>query len=53
MRIVIAPQSLKGSLTAAEAGRAIAEGVRAVYPEAESVIVPVAKRRRRDGAGAG
>ena len=42
MRIVIAPQSLKGSLTAAEAGRAIAEGVRAVYPEAESVVVPVA-----------
>ena len=42
MRIVIAPQSLKGSLTAAEAGRAIAEGVRAVYPEAEYSIVPVA-----------
>lgn len=42
MRIVIAPQSLKGSLTAAEAGSAIAEGVRAVYPEAECVIVPVA-----------
>ena len=42
MRIVIAPQSLKGSLTAAEAGAAIAEGVRAVYPEAECVIVPVA-----------
>ncbi len=42
MRIVIAPQSLKGSLTAAEAGAAIAEGVRAVYPNAECVIVPVA-----------
>ncbi|MEO8970042.1 MAG: glycerate kinase [Ktedonobacteraceae bacterium] len=42
MRIVIAPQSLKGSLTAAEAGSAIAEGVRAVYPDAEGVIVPVA-----------
>ncbi|HVB21467.1 MAG TPA: glycerate kinase [Ktedonobacteraceae bacterium] len=42
MHIVIAPQSLKGSLTAAEAGAAIAEGVRAVYPEAECVIVPVA-----------
>ncbi len=41
MRIVIAPQSLKGSLTAAEAGSAIAEGVRAVYPDAECVIVPV------------
>ena len=42
MRILIAPQSLKGSLTAAEAGRAIAQGVRAVYPTAEIEIVPVA-----------
>jgi len=42
MRIVIAPQSLKGSLTAAQAGQAIADGVRAVYPEAEIDIVPVA-----------
>src|SRR5260370_20960653 len=42
MRIVIAPQSLKGSLTAAEAGLAIAQGVRTVYPRAEIAIVPVA-----------
>ena len=42
MRILIAPQSLKGSLTAAEAGKAIAQGVEAVYPEAEIDIVPVA-----------
>src|SRR5579863_3949682 len=42
MRIVIAPQSLKGSLTAAEAGMAIAQGARAVYPQAEIAIVPVA-----------
>lgn len=42
MRIVIAPQSLKGSLTAAAAGLAIADGVRAVYPQAEIDIVPVA-----------
>ena len=42
MRIVIAPQSLKGSLTAAEAGQAIAHGVRAVYPVADLDIVPVA-----------
>lgn len=42
MRIVIAPQSLKGSLTAAEAGTAIAQGVREVYPEAEVAVVPVA-----------
>ena len=42
MRIVIAPQSLKGSLTAAQAGSAIAQGVMAVYPQAEVAIVPVA-----------
>lgn len=42
MRIVIAPQSLKGSLTAAEAGQAIARGVQAVYADAETAIVPVA-----------
>src|SRR6266705_2695415 len=42
MRIIIAPQSLKGSLTAAEAGKAIATGVETVYPEAEINIVPIA-----------
>ncbi len=42
MRIIIAPQSLKGSLTAAEAGRAIAQGAQAVYPDAEIAIVPIA-----------
>lgn len=42
MRVLIAPQSLKGSLTAAEAGQAIAQGVRAAYPQAEIAIVPVA-----------
>src|SRR5438128_10571786 len=42
MRILIAPQSLKGSLTAAEAGQAIAQGVRAAYPQAEIEVVPVA-----------
>ncbi|HEY1350328.1 MAG TPA: glycerate kinase [Ktedonobacteraceae bacterium] len=42
MRVVIAPQALKGSLSAAEAGQAIARGVREVYPEAEIRMVPVA-----------
>ncbi len=42
MRIIIAPQSLKGSLTADEAGHAIAHGVQAVYPDAEIAIVPIA-----------
>ncbi len=42
MRIVIAPQALKGSLTAAEVGQAIAQGVQHVYPQAEIDIIPVA-----------
>jgi glycerate 2-kinase len=42
MKIVVAPQSLKGSLTAAETGRAMTEGVHAVYPDAEVCIVPIA-----------
>lgn len=42
MRIIIAPQSLKGSLTAYEAGQAIANGVRAVLPAASIDIVPIA-----------
>ena len=42
MRILIAPQSFKGSLTAAQAGQAIAQGVRAAYPLAEIEIVPIA-----------
>jgi glycerate kinase len=42
MRIVIAPQSLKGSLTAAEAGQAIARGIKSVYPDVDLDIVPVA-----------
>src|SRR5260221_12819773 len=42
MRILIAPQSLKGSLTAAEAGQAIAQGVQIIYPAAEIEIGPVA-----------
>lgn len=42
MRIVVAPQSLKGSLTAAETGWAIADGARLVYPGAEISVVPVA-----------
>lgn len=42
MKIVVAPQALKGSLSAVETGRAIARGVREVYAEAEIAIVPVA-----------
>jgi glycerate kinase len=42
MQVVVAPQSLKGSLSAAQTGQAIARGVREVYPDAEISIVPVA-----------
>ncbi len=42
MHILVAPQSLKGSLTAAEAGQAIAQGIQVVYPEATIDIVPIA-----------
>ncbi|GHO84470.1 glycerate kinase [Dictyobacter formicarum] len=42
MHILIAPQSLKGSLTAAETGAAIAQGVQAVFPEAKLTIIPIA-----------
>ncbi len=42
MKIVVAPQALKGSLDAPEVGRAIAAGIAAALPEAEVLIVPVA-----------
>jgi glycerate kinase len=42
MRIVIAPQALKGSLTAPEAARAIARGLERVLPSAELDLVPIA-----------
>ncbi len=42
MKIIVAPQSLKGSLTASETGQAIAQGVLDIYPEAEIEVVPVA-----------
>ncbi|MCD6507748.1 glycerate kinase [Candidatus Poribacteria bacterium] len=42
MRIVIAPDSFKGSLTALEAANAIEEGLKRVFPKAEIVKVPMA-----------
>jgi len=42
MRIVIAPDKFKGSLDAAGVARAVAEGIRAVRPEAAVDLVPVA-----------
>ena len=42
MRILIAPDKFKGSLTAVEAAAAIAEGALRVYPDAEAIQFPVA-----------
>ena len=42
MRIVVAPNAFKGSLTALEAAEAIAEGVRVAAAEADLVLVPIA-----------
>ncbi|MDM7991063.1 glycerate kinase [Arthrobacter sp. zg-Y877] len=42
MRVVIAPDKFKGSLSAAEAAAAMGEGVLAVYPDADVTAVPVA-----------
>jgi glycerate kinase len=42
MRIVVAPQEFKGSLTAVQAAEAIADGVRRGLPDAELSLVPMA-----------
>src|SRR5256885_11577129 len=42
MRIVIAPNAFKGSLSALEAAEAIAEGVRVAAPDADLVLIPIA-----------
>ncbi len=42
MKIVVTPDSFKGSLTAVEVADAIGQGVRAVFPEAEVVKIPMA-----------
>ncbi len=42
MKVVIAPQAFKGSISALDAARAMAEGVARVLGDAEVVLVPVA-----------
>jgi glycerate kinase len=42
MKIVIAPDSFKGSVSATEAARAIESGIKRFLPDAETVLVPVA-----------
>jgi glycerate kinase len=41
MRVLVAPQEFKGSLTAAEAARAIAAGVREAMPSADVIVAPM------------
>ena len=42
MKIIICPDSFKGSCTAAEAAGAIARGVKQIIPKAEIVCLPLA-----------
>ena len=42
MKVVVAIDSLKGSLTSLEAGEAIREGILRAMPEAEVVVRPLA-----------
>ena len=42
MKILVAPNSFKGSLSASEAAAAIARGVREALPDAEVIEIPVA-----------
>ena len=42
MKVIISPQSFKGSVSAMKAARAIERGVRVAAPDAETVLVPVA-----------
>lgn len=42
MNVVIAIDSFKGSLTSLDAGKAVAEGIKRVYPDAKTAISPIA-----------
>ncbi|HVH62491.1 MAG TPA: glycerate kinase, partial [Candidatus Dormibacteraeota bacterium] len=42
MKVVVAPNAFKGTLTASEAAAAMAEGVRLAMPGADVVEIPVA-----------
>ena len=42
MKVVIAIDSFKGSLSSPKAGRAAAEGIKRVYPDADIQVLPVA-----------
>ena len=42
MRVLIAMDSFKGSCSAPEAAQAVSRGVRSVFPQAETILLPVA-----------
>ena len=42
MKVVIAIDSFKGSLSSLEAGKAAERGILAVYPDAQTKVLPVA-----------
>lgn len=42
MKILIIPDSFKGSLSSAEAGKSIEKGIKRVYSNAETVVLPLA-----------
>ncbi|GAB2548921.1 glycerate kinase [Gracilibacillus alcaliphilus] len=42
MKIIIAPDSFKGSLSAIDAANAMDRGIRKAFPQAETVLLPVA-----------
>jgi glycerate 2-kinase len=42
MRILIAPNAFKGSISAYNAAKAIEEGIRRVVPDAECILLPIA-----------
>ena len=41
MRILVAPNAFKGSLTVLEAARALAKGAKAAFPDAEIMVAPI------------
>ena len=41
-KIIIAIDSFKGSLTSLQAGEAAAKGIKKIYPECKTIVLPVA-----------
>jgi glycerate kinase len=42
LKLLVAPDSFKGSLSSSEAAEAIAQGVRRLFPDADCVLLPIA-----------